>query len=254
MDNDEKSAEEYLQHSKKVQYGLCQSLIERITVKPTDHVFEIGCGTGAFAAYLATDVLQNGRITGCDPDENRIKVAKEKFSDIANLSYVQAGGSEALENKNNVFDVIYSNGVLHWMSDEELEKTLQRSFLAMKNGAVSAHLIVTSVPENMAKLASFLDQKLQDQFHDMLRPIPSQRLVELVQKHGFEVIHKEDLWKASELGSVDEYLTWLDASLYGKFRFKETFYKFQEKIKLETTEDGKIKQTNPLFIIVMKKP
>eukprot|EP00112_Aurelia_sp_Birch-Aquarium-sp1_P008332 Seg1914.11 transcript_id=Seg1914.11/GoldUCD/mRNA.D3Y31 product="Demethylmenaquinone methyltransferase" protein_id=Seg1914.11/GoldUCD/D3Y31 len=175
----EDSAKEYLQHSKKFQFSMSQTLIDNIEIKPTDNVFEIGCGTGEFSANLATAVLKNGKITGCDPEENRIKVAKEKFSDIANLSYVHAGGSQALQNTAKLYDVVFSSNVLQWMSDEELELSTERQFMAMKPGAIAAHMFCMTFPENMAKVVSFTDDDLKAKLHDAFRPIPLQKMVKL---------------------------------------------------------------------------
>ena len=254
MFQEKESAKEYLQHS-KLQFSMCQKLIDHIVVQPSDNVFEIGCGTGEYSAYLATNMLKNGRITGCDPEENRVKVAKEKFSNIPNLSYVHAGGSEALKNTTNVYDVVFSSNVLHWMSDKELELTTERQFMAMKPGAIAAHQFAMSVPENMAKIVSFLNDDLKAKFHDALSVIPLQKMVNLAQRCGFQVIQVEDLNHVTEFSSVDEYLTLLDATLYGKFGCKETYHKFHDKIKLEKImADGKLIQSDTTAIIILRKP
>eukprot|EP00112_Aurelia_sp_Birch-Aquarium-sp1_P012386 Seg2605.1 transcript_id=Seg2605.1/GoldUCD/mRNA.D3Y31 product="Malonyl-acyl-carrier protein O-methyltransferase" protein_id=Seg2605.1/GoldUCD/D3Y31 len=129
------AAESYLKYSKTIkdsQYDACEGLLAKTDIKPGDNVFEIGCGTGEYAAHLAKDVLKDGQITACDPDQNRITVAQERFGNLTNLTYIHAGGSDALEGKLGVYDFVYSSAVLHWMSDEELEKTIRNSFLAMK--------------------------------------------------------------------------------------------------------------------------
>ena len=254
MFQEKESAKEYLQHSKQFQYKICQSLISLIAVKPTDNVLEIGCGTGEFSAYLANEVLKNGKITGCDPEESRINVAKEKFSDIANLSYVFQRASQALQNATNLYDVVFSSNVLHWMSNEELELTTERQFMAMKPGATAAHLFLTSITENLTQLISFIDDDLKPKFHAAFKPIPSQRMVELAERCGFEV-KTDELHIVTEFASVDEYLTLIDATLYGKFGFKETYHEFQDKIKLEKiTEDGKLIQSDSVAVVILRKP
>ena len=255
MFQEKESAKEYLQHSKRLQFSMCQTLMDRIVVKPSDNVFEIGCGTGEYSAYLATDLLKNGRITGCDPEENRIKVAKEKFSDITNLSYIHARGSEALQNTTNLYDIIFSSNVLHWMSDKELELATERQFMAMKSGAIAAHLFGMSVPENMAKILAFLNDDLNAKFHEALNVMPLQKMINIAQRNGFEVVRAEDLNHVTEFSSVDEYLTLLDATLYGKFGCKEIYHKCHDKIKLEKImADGKLIQSDTIAIVILKKP
>ena len=254
MFQEKESAKEYLQHSKQFRYKICQSLINLISVKPTDNVFEIGCGTGEFSAYLATEVLKNGKIIGCDPEESRINVAREKFSDIANLSYVLERAPQALQNATNLYDVVFSSNVLHWMSNEELELTTERQFIAMKPGAMAAHLFLMSITENLTQLISLFDDDLKAEFHALFKPIPSQWMVELAERCGFEV-KTDELHIVTEFASVDEYLTLIDATLYGKFGFKGKYHKFQEKVKLEKiTEDGRLIQSDTVAVVILKKP
>ena len=251
------AAEGYLKLSRTIkdaQYDLCKGLLAMTEIKPGDNVFEIGCGTGEFAAYLAKDILKDGRITACDPNKNRIKVAQERFGNLENLTYIHADGSDALDGKLGVYDIVYSNAVFHWMSDEELEKTIQNSFLAMKNGAVAAHLVVFQPLKNMENFVPYFSEDLKKEYYDILRPIPVEKLTNLLQRNGFKVLKADQFVKPAVFPTTDIFLGWLDASLYGKFGYKDLYKKFGDKIELEMSEDGQILQSQPVFQVVVRKP
>ena len=251
------AAEGYLRHSRTIkdgQYDLCKGLLAMTEIKPGDNVFEIGCGTGEYAAYLAKNVLKNGHIAACDPNENRIKVAQERFGNLENLTYIHAGGSDALHEKISVYDVVYSSAVLHWMSDEELEKTIKNSFLAMKNGAVAAHLIAFQPIKNMENFVPFFEEDLKKEYYNMLRPIPVEKLTNLLHKNGFKVLKTNKFMKPSVFPTADVFLDWLDSTLYGKFGYKDLYKKFGDQIELEKSEDGQILQSHPVFQVVVLKP
>ena len=251
------AAEGYLKHSRTIkdgQYDLCKGLLAMTEIKPSDNVFEIGCGTGEYAAYLAKDVLKGGRVTACDPNENRIKVAQDRFGNLENLTYIHAGGSDALEGKIDVYDVVYSSAVLHWMSDEELEKTIKNSFLAMKSGAVAAHLIAFQPIKNMENFVPYFAEDLKKEYYDILRPIPVEKLTNLLHKNGFKVLKADQFMKPCVFPTADVYLDWLDSTLYGKFYYKDLYKKFGDQIELEKSEDGLILQSHPVFQVLILKP
>eukprot|EP00112_Aurelia_sp_Birch-Aquarium-sp1_P000470 Seg1044.6 transcript_id=Seg1044.6/GoldUCD/mRNA.D3Y31 product="Demethylmenaquinone methyltransferase" protein_id=Seg1044.6/GoldUCD/D3Y31 len=251
------AAEGYLKHSKSIkegQYDGCKVLLAKTDIKPGDNVFEIGCGTGEYAAYLAKDVLKDGHITACDPDQNRIAVAQTRFGNLTNLTYIHAGGSDALEGKLGVSDVVYSSAVLHWMSDEELEKTFQKSFLAMKNGAVAAHHGIYQQADYTEKFVPYFSEDLKKVFYNMLRPTPVEKLTNLLQKHGYKVLKADQYFRSTVFPTLDVFLNWLDSTWYGKFGIKDLYKKFGDKIELEKSEDGQILGIHPVFDIVVVKP
>ena len=251
------AAEGYLKHSRAIkngQYDACKGLLAMTEIKPSDNVFEIGCGTGEYAAYLAKDVLKGGRVTACDPNENRIKVAQDRFGNLENLTYIHAGGSDALEGKIDVYDVVYSSAVLHWMSDEELQKTIKNSFLALKNGAIAAHHVLCQPINYLENFVPYFTEDLKKELYDMLRPIPAEKLTKLLQNHGFKALKTDQFVKLSVFSTTNVFLDWLDSTWYGKFGFKDLYKKFGDKIELEKSEDGQISVRHQVFDVVVIKP
>ena len=250
------AAKGYLKASKDVkdgQYDMCKDLLAQVELKPSDKVFEIGCGTGEYAAYLAKDILKEGQITACDPSETRIKVAQERFGNLKNLTYIHARGSDALEGKLGFYDVIYRSSVLHWMSDEELEKTIQNSCSAMKSGALTAHLYGDARPANFEKFAEYISEDEKKHYYAMHNPVLPEKSITLFQKFGFEIIKTEQSMQQVLFETADEYIAWIDATLFGKFPYKDVYKKFGNKLGLEISSEGKIVENLPVYIIFAKK-
>eukprot|EP00112_Aurelia_sp_Birch-Aquarium-sp1_P000471 Seg1044.7 transcript_id=Seg1044.7/GoldUCD/mRNA.D3Y31 product="putative methyltransferase 235L" protein_id=Seg1044.7/GoldUCD/D3Y31 len=251
------AAKDYLKASKDVkngQYDLCKGFLAQVELKSSDNVFEIGCGTGEYAAYLAKDILKGGQVTACDPSKTRITVAQETFGNLENLTYIHASGSDALEGKLGVYDVVYSSAVLHWMSDEELEKTIQNSFLAMKNGAVAAHLYGYSHPVNFDKFAEYFSEEQKKEYYTMHNPVSHEKSVSLFEKCGFEIISTKQSMREILFETAGEYIAWVNATLFGKFPYKDIYEEFGDKIGLETNAVGQVVENLPAYTMLAKKP
>jgi SAM-dependent methyltransferase len=80
------------------------------------NVLEVGCGTGQLSNYFA--IGTNNNIVGLDPTTVSLKLAKE-FADknkIPNIQFVNADIFDDVLN-DEVFDFIWTNGVLHHTKD-----------------------------------------------------------------------------------------------------------------------------------------
>lgn len=254
MKEDRNSAEAYLKLSANAQVAYCKALVNRIKISQADNVFEIGCGTGRFAAYLAENLVKGGTVTGCDPEEQRIQVAEETFAQVKNLSFINATGAKALENKESRYDAVYSNSVLHWMSKEEMVETLSNMFKAMKSGATGAHQVICKVPKHFLELLRFLNTEQQQEFHGMVRPIQLEVLVELMKHAGFEILDSGDSSMISVFDTVEEYMKFMDAATYGMCDFPEIYSKHKEEVEIDKMDDGKIKHLSDLVYVVIRKP
>ncbi len=58
-------------------------------------ILDLGCGTGYFSKFLADLVGPGGQVVGVDPDRERIKVAKRKYT-ASNLKYIEGGFRRAI--------------------------------------------------------------------------------------------------------------------------------------------------------------
>ena len=253
MSESKSSSETYWRLSTSLQEAHAKVLIDRIKIPDNSNVLEIGCGTGATAAYLARDVVRNGTVTGCDPEKNRIRVAVEKYSDIEGLEFIKCTGVEALKGKEQAYDVLYSNYVLNWMSDEEFEETMRLSFIAMKSGGFAAHNICETTPENFLKLLENLNAENVKRHIQTGKPISLERLVDVSAKVGFKVVDSGRVPMVTKFDDLRDYLRLLDATLCGKFDIEEGCMKNSHKIDMPKDEDGKIIHVSPLVFVVLQK-
>ena len=83
------------------------------------NVLEVGCGTGQLSNYFA--IGTNNNIIGLDPTKASLNLAKEfaEKNDIQNIKFVNADIFDDVL-KENFFDFIWTNGVLHHTKDPYL--------------------------------------------------------------------------------------------------------------------------------------
>ena len=128
------------------QYTFGIKFLAKVNIEAAQSVLDVGCGTGELTALLADKVGQQGEVLGIDPDGSMIALAKQKCKDVPNLSFVQAAISEIPLGK--LYDVVFSNYVFHWISDDQLVKDLAfiREHL-MKPGAILACEMDSTCPD-----------------------------------------------------------------------------------------------------------
>eukprot|EP00795_Rhopilema_esculentum_P015703 gene15703-6997_t len=253
MGENKSFSETYSRLSTSFQGAHAKVLVDRIKISENSNVLEIGCGTGATAAYLARDVVRNGTVTGCDPQENRIRVAAEKYSDIEGLEFIRCTGVEALKGREQAYDVIFTNYVLHWMNEEEFEETMRLSFVAMKSGGFAAHNVTEEVPANIVKVVANSNPEDLKRLYEIGKPISLERLVDVSAKVGFKVVDSGRIPRLTKFDDLKEYLRLLDATLYGKFGIEEGYMKNSHKIDLPKDEDGRIIHDSPSAFVVLEK-
>ncbi|BBB47259.1 methyltransferase domain-containing protein [Pelolinea submarina] len=97
-----------------------KGLLEFIPRNMSQRILDIGCGTGALTAQLAS---QCGYVLGIDSSLEMVEKAKEQFPDID----FQVMDALALSYEHE-WDVVFSNAVFHWIPDHDrLLNKIQRS-------------------------------------------------------------------------------------------------------------------------------
>src|SRR5262245_8542433 len=70
------------------------SLIDRLEVKPVDHVIHVGCGTGYYTAIMAEVVGREGHVTAIEIDTQLAGRARNNLSYFANVEVIEGDGGE----------------------------------------------------------------------------------------------------------------------------------------------------------------
>ncbi|OIW24573.1 S-adenosyl-L-methionine-dependent methyltransferase [Coniochaeta ligniaria NRRL 30616] len=102
------------------QYNAGLFLLERLQVRPGEHVLDIGCGPGNLTAHIADLVGQAGTVVGIDPSPERIAIASSGPgpSKSSNLSFYEGRAEDLSRFAPASFDVVYVNSTFHWVQDQ----------------------------------------------------------------------------------------------------------------------------------------
>jgi len=104
-------------------------LMRMASVRPGDHILDLGCGTGSLTLRLAA-LASEGRVVGIDPSEEMLDRARGKAREAAHVSFVQIS-AEDMEFPEE-FDLVFSNSALQWVIRQE--DALSRMFHALRPG------------------------------------------------------------------------------------------------------------------------
>ena len=77
------------ERNSEVQRRLGIQLIDQISIEKGAIVLDLGCGTGYLTKLLSERVGPEGKVVAVDPDGERLKIAREKYSS-PNIEYIQA--------------------------------------------------------------------------------------------------------------------------------------------------------------------
>ncbi len=130
MKNYKWDAREYEKHSQG-QLKWARELIEKISLKGTENVLDLGCGDGKITAEISK-IVSKGSIIGVDNSAEMIKLAKDRHFEaiFPNLSFQEMDAVNL--NFNDRFDLIFSNAVLHWVKDHKA--VIKGMFKSLKKG------------------------------------------------------------------------------------------------------------------------
>lgn len=116
-----------------IQTSVGGRLIESTAFLPDMSVLDAGCGSGDLTFLLARKV-PCGHVTAVDLSESMIQQAEKslKTQALRNIEFHVCGVNE-LEYENK-FDLVFSNSVLHWVT--EIEDCIARFYRALKHGGI----------------------------------------------------------------------------------------------------------------------
>ncbi len=252
----ERQGKDYINLSKSCQLDYGKALIDSLSWKATDSVLDIGCGTGGLTKYTAINKVPEGRVTAFDPDTQRVKIAKEQFGEIQNISFHEGKVVDFLRGKENQYDVIYSNVVLHWIPKEERLSTFQAIYTAAKPGGIIAHQYCEFLPYFVDGMMPMLTDEDKSNVFSMLQFITSKEMDNLVSECGFEVISRETIFHDTKFKDAEEYFLYSQATFHGRIPFYKRFCEKKEDVEIgiRIQEDGSVLKRSDPVRIVLKKP
>jgi ubiquinone/menaquinone biosynthesis C-methylase UbiE len=91
---------------------------ETLAINKSDHILEIGCGTGSLLKLIANE-LENGIVEGIDFSKTMISIAKKKNKKHISKkkAIIRLGNFDELQFEKNSYDKIFSvNTIYFWKS------------------------------------------------------------------------------------------------------------------------------------------
>jgi ubiquinone/menaquinone biosynthesis C-methylase UbiE len=105
----------FVNRNKKAERNISR-VRQRLAALPTEaikDVLELGCGTGAVAAYLSE--TYNMKVWGTDYDHEQIQIAHKRHPENAHLNY-RVEDATRLSFQDACFDLVVSQNVFHHLS------------------------------------------------------------------------------------------------------------------------------------------
>jgi ubiquinone/menaquinone biosynthesis C-methylase UbiE len=141
--HDSRSLAETYDRVSDLQFEGGKRLVERLGLMEGARVLDVGCGTGRLAHWIAERVGIMGAVTGIDPLEERIHIARSRGGTVR-FEVGQAEDLGAFEDAS--FDAVCMSSVFHWVSDKA--KALSEARRVLRPGG---RLGVTTQPHELSK-------------------------------------------------------------------------------------------------------
>ena len=236
----------------QLQHGL--ELMNLLEIPATQCILDLGCGSGELTVELSRRVGQRGRVVGLDPNQDRIRVAQQRYGDSTNLEF--AVGTNDDTKKYKPFDRVFCSFVIHWIRDQS--KCFRQVFDALQPGGLFGLVGLTELSPFLPKLTKVMAgpdvhlNELMDWHFPTL-----DKLTDLAEQTGFNVIHGDQFFAVSWHPTLEHLFLWWEATTSGKCLVENTvdhegLNEFLYEFKIERNQPIEFKET--LIRIILQKP
>lgn len=239
-------------------------LIRELGIKDGNIVLDVGCGTGRLGTYVAQIIGKTGHLYGIDLSEHRIALARRRAKELNNASFDVGTATDLGNFKENTFDYVYANSVIHHIEDKarvflEIHRVLKKdgkfgmtTFDKEDSGSNHSKLISQILERYASKGVSAEEPRNKSS-------ISVQELNRLFLDSGFTVVDIYSKATTHILSSSKEYIDFLKASSSGKFlnHLPENIRPIVEadiiaELDKQQTSMGIELNQNPIFAIAKK--
>jgi len=225
-------------HAFVYQYG--QGILSWLEPKANERILDVGCGSGQLTSQIKEKAAW---VVGMDSSPEMIADARSKYPSVA----FEVGNASDFE-FNQQFDAIFSNAVLHWVTDYEGAVTCMYRNLkpggrlvAEFGGKGNVQNIVGTLRKVLAKYGYHEQAEKQLWYYPSIGEYAT-----VLEKAGFRVTRAEHFDRPTELADADTgIIDWL--SMFAKQFFdgvsdadaKAIKAEVQETLKPVSFTDGK---------------
>ncbi|AEH45228.1 Methyltransferase type 12 [Thermodesulfatator indicus DSM 15286] len=249
-----------------VQKSASEKLFELLSIKPTEDVLDLGCGTGDLTVKIRK--ITSGKVIGIDVEKEMIEKSLNKYGK-KNITFKVKRAEEI--NYKDEFDVIFCNSAFQWFKNPDI--VLQKCYEALKTKG----RIGIQAPARKVYSPNFIQAieevkkhpKTKDVFKFFEEPWffleSAEEYKELFERNNFEVLYAEieekhtkhtpeEVYNIFNSGAVAGYLN----PKYYKIPIDETYAKaFREIVKEnfynQVDEEGKVELVFYRVYLIAKK-
>lgn len=212
---------EQLSHS---QFESGSALLDRLRVRPTDVVLDIGCGTGRLALHVLEHLAPQGRVWGIDPLDERIRIARTKTR-APHIDFHVGVGEDLGRFADASVDVVYLSSVFHWITAKEqalneIWRVLKPSGrVGITTGARELAAVTTmrQVTDSVLARPSFRPHVDLEDYASTKFGVTSTQMVELFLRAKFSVRQIEIRPNTRTYRSGEEIVDFLESSTFGNY-------------------------------------
>lgn len=254
----QESAKCYSSEGSEFQKESGHELLQQLSPGRGSTALDLGCGTGYLAAQLSECVGPGGKVVAVDPDEERLKIAREKYA-RDNIDYVSGNDASFPEGP---YDLVFANHVIHWVSDKNA--LFERVYQSLKPGGRFAFTTANGVPALPPVVKSCVGELfgpdfLEHVFHKRMVYLTCDQYQELAVSHGFAVTSMEDrLLSSIPTESVAHLVNFFFGLLHGELDqeaiSKEAIENCKEKYDSDLRKEAEHHQTLKTLYVILTKP
>jgi len=189
------------------------ALLDRLSLRPGEHVLDVGCGTGRLTRAMLARVSPGGTVTGVDPAGLRIELARRQESSVR---FEVAGAEDLSLFADARFDAACLSSVLHWISDGA--RALREVRRVLRHGG---RLGLTTMPHELSSEGTVSRVVRGVLERGGWTPTPGARgrttseVISLLLECGFEVLDVQVAPVDSVWPSGEEFVSFAEASAFG---------------------------------------
>ena len=227
------------------QIKIACTFISTINLSKGAKVLDMGCGTGNVTKYIADIVGSDGQVVGVDPDDERIKIATEKYKEVGHLEFHVGNSVTGFPHDNEpYYDVLISVNAFHWFPNDQ-KLFIQKAYQSLKPGG----MLAISCGDKPSK-------DLDEYFESLgVYQLTKQEMQKLFQDLGLFVdVEVKQIDTTSECKSKEVFQRWMKASSH--YDMKDVNPAFVKQILGKFTtfhEDGRVTLKLPGLYITASK-
>ena len=204
-----------------------------------DTILDLGCGTGELSAYLAELVGPEGKVVAVDPDKERLLLAQQSFGEAKNLSFVEGSASNFPGIRSMSYDIIFSNFVIHWISDKQ--EVFKNMFGSLKHGGKIAIQYTDHIHAFLSSAFEELNPENAERIFQMFHFEEMPKIEQYCSNAGFRIIKSYDTRGMQQLvfQTMESFLNWISSTTHGVFDPKLVTEERLQRYYPYSSRDGK---------------